>query len=549
MAIRESLGKDTIMVRRARAHAGAVIVDAKTEARLLNRVLLIALGLGGCVDIFFYNKDTGISVLVFVTLVVAALVIMALTERVRVAWRNSWLALPLFFFAGMAALRANTELTLANISATAFLLLLFIYFFTGSRVESLGLLGYPFTAARMLKETIWRPTPIASGALKQMAANPNQNKRIAEITRGVLLALPILALFTLLLSSADSVFQGMVGDLFQFRFMSGAPEAALRVFIILFSAWAIAGALLHTLRKQPTLATPRANSGPSTVPLTRRGISYVEGALVLLLVNALFAVFAWIQFTVLFSGEAARTMGFEDFREYVRRGFGELLVVALLTMALIIGLRRVMRRATEGQQRNLNILNTAMIALAMVLLVSAFMRMVVWENIAFYINTATRLYVRTFIVCLGALFMWLFITTWLRRDRFAIGAFITAIAFLVSVNLINPDADVAAYNLRRNDELSVRFVYLLSDDAVPALVVGLDTTTGSVHAQLVTELVQRLYTMEHDARWRDWQSFNLSRWDAYDALVQARSAGKFALNRPRSDISYTANNASGLDRE
>jgi hypothetical protein len=538
MAVGESLGKGSIVVRRARTHAGTVTVDAKAEGRLLNRVLLVALGLGGCVDIFFYKKDTGISVLVFVTLVVAALVIMALMERIHVAWRNSWLALPLLFFAGMAAVRANTELTLANISATAFLLLLFIYFFTGSRVESLGLLGYPVTAARMLKEAMWRPTPIATKTVKQMAANPNQNKRIAEIMRGVLIALPILALFTLLLSSADSVFQGMVGDVFRFRFMSGAPEAMLRIFIILLSAWAIAGILLHTLRRQPVGGATQTNSGPSTVPLARRGISYVEVALVLILVNALFAVFAWIQFKVLFSGEAARTMGFEEFREYVRRGFGELLVVALLTMALIIGLRRVMRRATEGQQRNLNVLNTVMIALAMVLLVSAFMRMVVWENIAFYINTATRLYVRTFIVCLGALFMWLFITTWLRRDRFAIGAFITAIAFLVSINLINPDADVAAYNLRRNDELSVRFVYLLSDDAVPALVSGLDTTTGSVHAQLVTALVQRLYTLEHDARWRDWQSFNLSRWDAYDALVRARSAGKFALNKKRTDVSY-----------
>lgn len=531
MAVGESLGKNTALLgRRLRAHDSKIAVGAKAEGRLLNRVLLVALGLGGCVDILFYNKNTGISVLVFVTLVVAALLIMGRMERIHVVWRNAWLALPLFFFAGMVALRTNTELTLANISATAFLLLLFIYFFTENRVESLGLLGYPFTAARMLKEALRRPAPIAAKAAKQMAANPNHNKRIAEIVRGVLIALPILAIFTLLLSSADSVFQGMVGDVFQLRFMTGAPETFLRLSIILFSSWAIAGALLHTLRHQPARSTAQASAqasaGPATVPLGRRGISYVEGALVLLLVNGLFSVFAWIQFTVLFSGEAAHTMGFEEYREYVRRGFGELLVVALLTMALIIGLRRAMRRATEGQQRNLNLLNTAMIALAMVLLVSAFMRMLVWENIAFYINTTTRLYVRTFIVCLGALFVWLLITTWFRRDRFAIGAFVTAIAFLVSVNLINPDADVAAYNLRRNDELSVRYVYLLSDDAVPALVTGLDTTTGEVRRQLVMNLAQRLYRMEHDTQWQDWQSFNLSRWNAYDALVKAHDEGK-----------------------
>jgi hypothetical protein len=33
----------------------------------------------------------------------------------------------------------------------------------------------------------------------------------------------------------------------------------------------------------------------------------------------------------------------------------------------------------------------------------------------------------------------------------------------------------------------------------------------------------------------------VSRWSAYDALVQARSGGKFALNSPRYDVSYKAN--------
>ena len=156
------------------------------------------------------------------------------------------------------------------------------------------------------------------------------------------------------------------------------------------------------------------------------------------LVNALFAAFAWIQFTVLFSGEAARTMGFEDYREYVRRGFGELLAVAILTMILILGLRRAMRRATEGQERTLKILNSVMIVLALIMLVSAFERMVVWESIQFYINTATRIFVRTFIVWLALLFVWLLFTSWFRRDRFAIGAFVVALGFLATMNLINP---------------------------------------------------------------------------------------------------------------
>lgn len=504
--------------------AGNHVAAAAREGGLTNRILLVALALGGAVDILFYGKATGISTLVFVGLMVTALAVLGIMERVRVAWRNIWLALPLLFFAGMVAVRDNPELTLMNLGSTGLLLLLFVYFFSGGRVEALGILGYPLTAVLMLGQSLRRPAPLAVGLARRATSNRGQNHRIFEVVRGLLIALPILLVFTLLLSQADSIFQGLVDDLMRMRFLTDAPEAGLRISIILLSSWAIAGGLMHALK--PPAAVTMPSSGPQTVPLRKRGLSYVEGAMVLALVNGLFAVFAWIQFTVLFSGQAARSMGFEEYREYVRRGFGELLVVAMLTMALILGLRRAMRRSTEGQERNLNILNTVMIGLATVLLVSAFSRMVVWENIDFYISTATRLYVRTFIVCLGGLFLWLLFTTWFRRDRFGIGALMAGVAFVVAANWINPDAEVAAHNLRRNDELSTRYLYLLSDDAVPALVAGLDTTTGNTRRQLQTHLRARLQEMEQNRAWQNWQSYHLSRWEAYNVLLEAMRKGQ-----------------------
>ena len=535
MAIGDTVNGTIVLARRSRrTNTNNSVADARLEGKVVNRILLVALVLGGSVDLLFYKKATGISTLAFVGLLVGALVAMGAMERVRVAWRNLWLVVPLFFFAGMVAVRANPELTLMNLGATVILLLLFIYFYTGGRVEALGVLGYPLTVARMLRESVQRPAPVAGRMARQAASNPSHNRRVFELVRGLLIAVPILFVFTILLTQADSIFQGLVSDFFKLRFMADAPEALLRLGIIIASAWAIAGSLMHALKPLPSVTAQQA-SGPPTVALKTRGISFTEGAMVLVLVNGLFAVFAWIQFTVLFSGQAARTMGFEEYREYVRRGFGELLVVALLTMVLILGLRRAMKRATEGQERNLNALNTLMIGLAMVMLVSAFMRMVVWENIQFYINTATRLYVRTFIVCLGALFVWLLLTTWFRRDRFAIGALLAGMAFIVTANTLNPDADVAAYNLRRNDELSTRYLYLLSDDAIPTLVAGLDATTGQVQNQLELYLVGRMRAMEQNTQWRDWQSFHFARWDAYNALVNAYEQGKFDTYNPRWD--------------
>jgi hypothetical protein len=344
----------------------------------------------------------------------------------------------------------------------------------------------------------------------------------------VLLAVPVLFVFTLLLSAADSVFEGYVSDVMRLDFLKEAPTAFMRLTTILISAWLLAGAMLTAIASK---AAGNSDGGAPTTALAGkagRGLSFTEGAVVMGLVNALFAVFAWVQFTVLFSGEAARTMHFETYREYVRRGFGELLLVALLTMALILGIRRAMRPLTEGQDRSIKLLSTGLIGLALVMLVSAFMRMVVWEGIQFYINTQTRIFVRLFIVWLGALFVWMLFTTWRRRDRFAIGAFLAAVGFLVTANLANPEADVAAYNLRRNDELSTRYLHLLSDDAVPALVAGLDTTEGAVRNELERYLGIRLAETER-ARvcgGPDWQSYHVTRENAYRLIAAARDQGK-----------------------
>jgi hypothetical protein len=73
---------------------------------------------------------------------------------------------------------------------------------------------------------------------------------------------------------------------------------------------------------------------------------------------------------------------------------------------------------------------------------------------------------------------WRLFTLWRPARHFAFGVLIAAIGLLASFNLVDPDATGAAYNLRRNDDLSVRFVGQLSDDTVPALVDGVDGLRG-----------------------------------------------------------------------
>jgi hypothetical protein len=498
------------------------------------RVLQVALILGWIADLFFYNKYPGISVPLFVLLILGSLFVLGRMEGVRPAWANLWLVAPLLFFATMVFVRENATLTFLNLCAVFVLLCVIVFFYSGDRVYKLSLLGYPAVLLVTLGHLLARPAPAISVAARAASAQRHRINLVRSVLRGVFLAVPLLMIFTALLSSADSIFAGYVADLFQLDFIVNLPDTFAHLTFILCAAWLTAGALLYALQRRlpargaaPGPTTGSGSDEPSLPGMFNTGLSigFVETVVVLTLVNLLFLVFAYVQFTNVIFGNLS-SMHYEAYREYVRRGFGELLVAASLTMVLILGLRTLGWRETYREIRIFNLLGSLMIVLAGVMLVSAFMRMVVWESVQFYINTPMRIYVRWFIIWLGLLFAWLLVTFWYRQERFAVGALVAAMGFMVSINLSNPDATTAAYNLQRKDDLATRYLYLLSDDAVPVLVAGYDYTTGQVRERLRAHLVTRLTSMEADALRQPWPSFHLARWRAHELLAEMRAAGK-----------------------
>ena len=504
------------------------------------RVLLPALLLGWVGDALFYGRPLGVNFPLFTALTIGALFWVARHERVSPRGRNLWLIVPTLFFALMVAVRQNELLTILNVLATGALLCLLAWFFAHGRLEALGLLGYPAALTAAFAGSCARPIPAVAAAGRLAAQHKGKAGRTFPILRGALIALPLLALFTTLLYSADSIFAGYVDDVFEIDLFSRLPERLWRLTLILTAAWVIAGGMLVALRRHA-----RADAVTDGAPLiTNLRLGFGETATILVLVDALFAAFVWVQFAYLFSGEAARTMHFEEYRLYARRGFGELLAVSVMTLLLIAGLRSVawrpewesrLSRYGRRNARLFNALATAMIGLTLVMLLSAFQRMLLWESVEFYINTATRLYVRWFIVWLAVAFVWLAGTLWLRPNRFAIGGFVAGLGFLVSMNLQDPDADVARYNLARRDELASRYVSLLSDDAVPVLAAALTspeqaaTLPPDIRDRVIGDLRHRLNRYERtpakQTTWQHWPGAHLGRANAHRALLELRARG------------------------
>jgi len=400
----------------------------------------------------------GIAFPVLVVLTVAALLALARGQGVRPAWRNLWLLAPLAFLAAMVAVRANPFLTFMNIALCVGLLVLVAEFFAAGSLAALPLAGYVRVATRSVAATVARPPGVLARAVDATRLRRCARSRPLAVVRGVLLALPVLFVFTAMLASADLVFAQRLQDLLDL----GAIDEKIvdwswRGAVALCASWLVTGGLAHALRGR---VGPRSGSGQpgadaagpaaavalpaATLP---RIVGVTEAGTVLALVAVLFTTFVWMQFTYLFGGAAnIRAAGF-TYAEYARRGFFELIVVAVLSLGLVLALRELAGLRGRACNRVFNALGTVIMALVLVMLASAFQRLRLYE--AAYGYTLMRVLSHVFIVWLGLLLAWTGAVLWRHADRFAVGALAAALGFAVTANLLNPDAFIAARNIAR----------------------------------------------------------------------------------------------------
>ncbi len=515
------------------------------NSRQTNRVLALALALGWSADLLFYGKAVGISLLLFVLLFLAVFGYASRAAAVAPRRQNLWLLPPLLFFAGMASIRANPALTTFNVLAVLVLLSYLLFFYAGGHPAALTTMGALLLPARVGGSSLLRTVPLVTQSAAVSDIPHRTRRHLAPILRGLLLSLPVLAIFTLLLSSADAIFAQYVEAVWNLQIMPQVVELIWRMLLIGLLTWLLGGGIVFALER----AGAKEDHGLVEKILDRipRAVAwgFTETAILLGLVNLLFSLFVMVQFTYLFGGVRNINITDYSYAEYARRGFFELVTVAVLSLTLILGLNWLTRRESKRQLKLFNALSTLMVVMVLVMLASAWRRMNLYE--AAYGYTQLRLAVYLFMGWLGALLVWFLLTLWRRPEWFALGLLAAAVGFLGTLNVINPDAFIARQNVARylaTGDLDVLYLNTLSHDAVPALLPALAAVQGDeellpnpacgrnpempdpgeikcemTRAEFLTQgLADRLSALSEDTSWRRWQSWNLSRYRAFYLL-------------------------------
>jgi hypothetical protein len=333
--------------------------------------------------------------------------------------------------------------------------------------------------------------------------------RATSIGVGLLLALPVVLVFGGLFASADPVFGAAVSSLISVNL----EQIASHVFLTGFFAWAIAGYLW-------AVASPPR---PQKIPLAQPGLSHLAVLTALGAVALVFTAFVATQAGSLFGGEAfIQEQTGLTYAEYARGGFFQMIAASALSLPLVYAAPFVTGPAANGRESaSLTSLLTLQLGLTGLVLASALWRMGLYVHA--YGLTEDRVYGTAVMLWIGATIA-VFARTVLRGRpaRAAFGSVVSAVVLLAALNLMNPQAFIARYNLDHPGPRGPDVAHLakLGGDAVPLLVSRLDDLGPQARCTLTTELVRR-----HAASRGDWRDWNLARARARRAVRGITSFG------------------------
>ena len=263
-----------------------------------------------------------------------------------------------------------------------------------------------------------------------------------------------------------------------------------------------------------------ANIDNSIVPGFTLGS--VEIGVVLGLVNLLFLSFVIFQIPYLFGGmELVQSTPDFKLANYARRGFGELVAVAGLTLPILLASHWLIRKEVPIAGKLFKVFAGIQIGLLFVIMASAVQRLVLLTGNLGYGLTTVRLYPMIFMIWLAVVFVW-FAATVLRgaRQHFAWGALWSAIFILGATHFLNPDAFIVRTNIalmQQGREFDSNYNFELSADAVPDALAVLPQLSFEDQCSAKVWLHIRYREL---GRTGDLRSFNVSRKSAWHALNQ-----------------------------
>lgn len=490
----------------------------KNRSALWYSALLIGWGF----DILYWKKPIGISFAFHLLLLLVGSLYLSKKEEKPPIGKSLPLMALIMLFSTLGFLREEPFTRTLNHLLSLGFLALFLLSFRGGRWYAYSLSDYIVGAFRLFVNSISLPFNLLTTKEEETEESgeekPKQSgwKKSLPYLRGILLALPIVAILASLLSAADPIFSEWLQDIIELLRLEKLPEYIVRLVLISIWTFLAAGLMLYALFKSEEEKLVGVDQ-----PWPPRFLGFTETTIILGAINLLFFSFVTIQFRYFFGGEKNISLDGYTYSEYARRGFGELLAVAFFTLFVIIVLSDITKRENKRDRVTFSLLTGTMSAFIGVILVSSLQRLALYE--AAYGFTRLRTYSHLCVLWIGILFLAILVLEIFQKWRFFTLATTAAIAgFVLTMNAVNIDGFILQKNIQRLqvEEAALDTYYLkaLSSDAIPKMIqlANDPALTDQEKAEIRAVLACRADELEeHPGK---WQSFLLPVFQAEKAL-------------------------------
>lgn len=431
----------------------------KPESPLLRKVRdnfnvfgRISISFGALFTLLFYKAGVGLNLFIFtlVMVVLLGITIRQLSQRIKSGTK--------YYYAGAVLLSAATFLTsnetLQFLNVIGILLLLdlsLLHQFYDDRqwdflkhflkmlampFQCIGAVGLPFIDCfRSMKNT-----------------RVFKNEKVRNIFIGILISIPFLWIITMLLVSADLLFGQLTKDVFDAIFQGEIYAILFMILLGFLLCYCIICAAVSKVGLEEKSGFKKAEASIA--------------ATVMVILTLVYLVFCSIQVAYLFAGGLFELPAGYTFAEYARRGFFELLAVAIINVALM-----VLCRSLFEESRSLRIVITVMTACTYIMIASATYRMLLY--IGAYHLTFLRVFVLLALLIIALVLAGVIVAEYNNRfPLFRYCVIVVSICY-IAFSFSKPDYYIAKYNISQNEELEMEdmayLTYELSLDAAPAV--------------------------------------------------------------------------------
>ena len=447
--------------------------------------------------VLFFGHSLGISVILFMVPLIAFIYYFLSKNNKIKNWHGLLLSVPIIILSLHYLLFNNNTFNVLNYIVILFLLLL-MYVLTVKPTYNFKEILFDFA------KFVYKPFIYIGEFYKENIKKFFKGIKISDngkrLIKTLLIILPIVIIVLLLLSNADPNFKNLfkividfITDILKFEFIDKLLGKIFMFIVMIFVIGTSTMYLIKDYGKESYKVKERKNKDIYTIKV------------LVTVLNIIYIIFDIIQIKSLFIHSSS---SYINYASYARSGFFELMVVSLINMTIILISKNY--KTDKKNTKYMNIMSILMLFLTLIIIVSSFIRMHLYE--VAYGYTVLRLLVD--VVLITEVLLMIPTVMYIINSEFNISkAFlIIIICVYCCVNYINIDCFIANKNINRynnGSKLDIEYLETYTTDNIPILINLYNSTDDN---KIKSELLDYFEVIRDTNKINSWEEFNISKY-------------------------------------